>query len=73
MVETLAEALPREIARVAEIKGQYAALGSMQPRLVVEPAVALMGAALDAAIAAMGAGDLPAMIRAHHDLKEFEF
>ncbi len=66
-METLGEALPREQARVREILGYYKAAG---------PAGAFGAAMIEASLrkadAAVMSGDLPAMIDAYNDLKEYE-
>lgn len=72
MSETLAEALPREMARVRDdLMPQYLALRGI-PNVNVEPALYLMRASLDAAAKAMAEGDLVAMLRAYEDLKGYE-
>jgi len=66
-VETLGEALPREMKRVREVLlPQYISIGV--PGLI---GVAMMNAALDRATKALAEGDLVAMIRAYEDLKGF--
>ncbi len=68
--DTLADGLPREMARVRdEVMPQYLALRGM-PGVSVEPALALMRASLDRAAKAMAEGDVVAMLRAYQDLKE---
>lgn len=68
MTETLADALPKEMARVRDV---------VMPRYVeIGPAGSLalhfMRAALDRAAKAMATGDLAEMIRAYEDLKDYE-
>lgn len=71
-ISTLADALPREMARVRdEIMPQYLALRGM-PNVIVEPQLAMMRASLDAAAKAMAAGDVVAMMRCYQDLKGYE-
>lgn len=65
--ESLAEALPKEMARVREILGHYHALGP----------IGMFGAAfieqdLRAADQAVMSGDVIAMIRAYNKLRETE-
>lgn len=67
MTDTLGDALPREIARVRdEVLPQYVAIG-----LPGSFAAALMRVSLDRASKAMISGDLPAMIEAYQDLKDY--
>ena len=65
-MSTLGEELPREMARVRELQGEYRAIGSSGCF-----GVAMMEAALQRADKATISGDLPAMIRAWEELKEF--
>lgn len=68
--ETLAEGLPREMARVRdEVLPMYLQLRGM-PNVMVEPAIAMMRADLDAAAKAMISGDVVAMLRVYKSLKE---
>lgn len=62
--ETLAEALPREIARCRELVAVYADIGAAG-----DFARAHILASIDMAVQAMAAGDLPAMVKAYADLK----
>lgn len=67
---TLAEALPREMARVRdEVLPQYIALRGM-PNVIVEPQIMMMRADLDAAAKALAEGDVVAMVRVYQSLKE---
>ena len=67
---TLAEGLPREMARVRDkVLPQYIAMRGM-PQINVEPAIFMMRAALDAAAKAMMDSDVVAMLRAYQSLKE---
>lgn len=66
-IDTLGDALPREIARVRdEVLPAYDEIGS--PGIF---AATMMRTALDAASRAMITGDLPAMINAYRELKGF--
>lgn len=68
MMETLGEALPKEIARVRDqIMPLYIEIGPPG-----QFALAMMRSALDAASKAMIEGDTVAMIAAYQDLKGFE-
>lgn len=65
-METLGDALPKEIARVRdELIPQYLSIG---PAGMF--AVTMMRADLDRAAKAMAAGDVVEMIRAYESLKE---
>lgn len=65
---TLAEALPREMARVRdELIPAYLSIGP-----VGAFALALMRANLDRATKAIMEGDTVAMLRAYEELKDFE-
>ena len=67
MSESLAEALPKEMARVRDqVMPSYVEIGPPG-----QFALMMMRAALDAAARAMAEGDVIAMIRAHQDLKGF--
>ena len=67
-METLGDALPKEMARVRdELMPQYQSIGPAGGF-----ALALMRASLDGAAKAMAAGDLPAMIRYYNELKDFK-
>ncbi len=68
-METLGEALPKEMARVRDV---------LMPRyLEIGPAgmfaLTLMRADLDRAAKAMAEGDVAEMIRAYQSLKEFKY
>ena len=67
MSESLAEALPREIARVQELMPAYVEIGSAGLF-----ALAMMKNSIAVAHKAMMEGDVVAMIRALKDLKEYE-
>lgn len=66
-METLGDALPKEQARVREILGHYKEIG---------PAGAFGAAMIEASLrranAAVMNGDLPAMIDAYNDLKDYK-
>lgn len=65
---SLAEALPREIERVIEVRAMYEELRSL-PNVIVGPQIAMMSAAITRAIQASAAGDVVEMLRAYEDLK----
>lgn len=64
-MDTLGEALPREMARVRDIILIYLSYGIGGGT----PAVIMMRASLDAAAKALAEGDVVAMIRCYEDLK----
>lgn len=66
-IDTLGEALPREMARVRdEVMPAYREIG-----MAGTFALTMMRNDLDEAARAMAAGDLPAMIRAYESLKGY--
>lgn len=66
-IETLGDALPKEMARVRDqVLPQYIAIGA--PGSI---AAHLMRASLDKAAHAMASGDLVEMINAYYDLKGY--
>ena len=67
-VETLGDALQREIEHVQEIRTEYLTL----PNDVGRPAAAMMQASINAATRAMLDGDVIAMLRSYEDLKGYE-
>ena len=64
--ETLAEALPREIARVSTIREHAREIGPAGGFLV-----AMTTASIDRAVKAAASGDVVAMLRALKDLQEY--
>lgn len=66
----VAEKLAREIARVTELRGQYESLRGM-PQVNVEPAIAMLNAALERAKRAAGLDDALTQIAAVLDLEGF--
>lgn len=67
MIETLGHALPKEIARVQELLGEYIAIGPAG-----QFGAAMLRQKLAHATQAMAEGDLVNMIQAHQELKECE-
>jgi len=66
---SLAEELPRQIARVSEeVIPAFEALRSM-PNVLVEPQIAMMKLAISEAVKACAQGDTLAMIQWHEELK----
>lgn len=68
---SLAEALPREVMRVIDVRDQYRTLLG-QPRVVVAPQIAMMTAAISEAVSAGCSGDVVRMLRAYEALKAWE-
>jgi gamma-glutamylcysteine synthetase len=69
-VDTLGEALPREMARVRDqVMPHYLELRGV-PGVNVEFALAMMRADLDAAAKALAEGDVVEMLRVYQSLKE---
>jgi len=66
-MDTLADALPREMARVRDLIPIYESIG---PTSIF--AVTLMKKALDRAAVASAAGDVVEMIRALEELRAFD-
>jgi hypothetical protein len=66
-IDTLGEALPREMARVRDkVMPAYLSIGSAGVF-----ALTMMRADLDAASMALAEGDVVAMLRAYHSLKQY--
>lgn len=68
---SLAEQLPKEIARVRAVQDTYKALRSM-PGVLVEPQIAMMEHAINEATKACAGGDVVAMLRWHEELKGWQ-
>ena len=72
---SLAAALPVELVRVAAKRARwrmYEANSMSRDRVIYEHGNAMMTAAIDAAVKAMGEGDLVGMLRAYEQLKAFD-
>lgn len=69
-MDTLGDALPREINRVRGIQDEFKALRGMR-NVIVEPQIAMMEHQIQAAIKALSEGDIVGMISAHESLKEW--
>jgi hypothetical protein len=67
----VAEALARQIRRVAILRGHYAAL-KFQPGVNVAPALLLIDAALERGCKAAGSNDIVAQIAAGQELEGFQ-
>ena len=69
-MDTLADALPREINRVRQIQQTYKDLRGL-PNVIVEPQIEMMERDITDGIAAAALGDVVAMLRAHEVLKGY--
>ena len=69
-METLTDALPKEIDRVRGIQDEFKALRGM-PNVIVEPQIAIMEAEIQGAIRAMAEGDVVSMLQHYQSLKEY--
>jgi len=73
MTDTLAEALPREQARVREVFKHYQdCQREMGSRVNCHFAIAMINSSLAAAEKAAAEGDVVAMLRCYQDLKEID-
>lgn len=77
MMDTLGDALPREIKRVQEKKERWAVYAAdmehMQPGSSAGMKITMhvMQVQIDAAVAALASGDVAAMVAAHEALKDY--
>jgi hypothetical protein len=73
MTDTLADALPREIARVSAIRDDYRDMARAHPEIAwaTNITIAVMEASIHRAIKACASGDVVEMLQAHQDLKEY--
>lgn len=74
MTESLAEALPRQIARVSAIRARWMEMAAAHPEMAVGMAVgiALMKAEIDVSLQAIADGDVAAMMAAYEALAAYE-
>lgn len=74
MADSLAEALPREIARVMAKKERWQGYCRDHPELAqgMQFGIVVMGVEIEAAITAAASGDVLEMLRAHASLKEYD-
>lgn len=70
-MDSLATALPDEIARVRKLRDEFASLRGMR-NVIVEPQIAMMDAEIDQATRACASGDVIAMLRCFESLKGYE-
>lgn len=71
MVDTLGDALPREITRVRGVQDTYKILRQF-PNCICEPQITMMETAIQDGVRALAEGDVVAMLRAYEALKEWE-
>ena len=74
MTDTLADALPREIARVTAKKERWIGYCKDMPpnfSLGMQPTIHLMRMAIERGVSALASGDVSEMLRAHADLADF--
>jgi hypothetical protein len=70
-MSSLAEELPKEIARVRKVQDNFKELRGM-PNVLVEPQIAMMERDISTAIEASASGDVATMLRAYEALKGWE-
>jgi len=73
MIDTLADALPREIARVSAIRDRWRDIVNEHPDLGrgMNFTIAIMQAEIDSAVKACASGDIVEMLAAHESLKGY--
>ena len=71
MTDTLADALPAEIARVRVIQDHYKELNGM-PHVMVGPIIMMIEAEIQTAIRAAASGDVVQMIRSLQSLRGYK-
>jgi hypothetical protein len=73
MTDTLADALPREIARVSAKRDRWRDMMKEHPELARGMAVpvAIMQVEIDRAVVACARGDIIEMMNSHQSLKEY--
>ena len=73
MVDTLADALPREIARVSAKRDRWRDMMRDHPELGpgMTFTIAIMQAEIDRAVKACASGDISEMLAAHQSLKDY--
>ena len=73
-MDSLADALPREIARVSAKRDRWRDMMAEHPELAqsgMKITVAIMQAEIDAAVRACASGDIGEMLAAHQSLKDY--
>ena len=73
MTDTLAAALPREIARVSAKRDRWRDMAREHPELApgMNFTIAIMQAEIDRAVKACASGDIAEMLAAHQSLKDY--
>lgn len=73
MTDTLADALPREIARISAKRDRWRDMMKEHPDLAfgMNLTVAIMQAEIDRAVKACASGDVVEMLAAHQALKDY--
>lgn len=73
MTDTLADALPREIARISAKRDRWRDMMKEHPELAfgMTLTVAIMQAEIDRAVKACASGDVVEMLAAHQALKDY--
>ena len=73
MTDTLADALPREIARISAKRDRWRDMMKEHPDLAfgMNLTVAIMQAEIDRAVRACASGDVVEMMAAHQALKDY--
>lgn len=74
MTETLADALPAEMARVRDKRDRWITLAAEHPELGpgMQLTIAIMGAELDRAAQAAASGDVADMLAALQSLRDYD-
>lgn len=74
MTDTLADALPREIARVTAKKERWIGYCKDMPELAfgMQLGIALMEAEINRAIVSLASGDVSAMLTAYSNLQDYD-
>lgn len=70
-VNSLADALPREIRRVRGVQDSFKELRGMR-NVIVEPQIAMMESSINEGVEACASGDVVRMLRAYEDLKGWQ-
>lgn len=74
MPDTLADALPREIARVTAKKERWLQMAREHPEIAagLRLSIAIMQYEIETAIRAAASGDVVAMLQAHQSLVDYD-
>jgi len=77
MIDTLGDALPREIKRIQEKKERWLGYAADQERMApgssagMKITMSVMQVQIDAAVAALASGDVASMVAAYEELKGY--